>query len=102
MAATAAELEAFLKERIPSFALGDASKVQQDEKGRVAMYPFLFRRAAAGWEPVRPLPDDPKGGMVAIIMEVRGLNAETRKALPPAMGETFCTVVLENFRRVHR
>ncbi len=78
---TAAELEAFFKKRLPSFVLGKAGEVEKDGENQTAAYPFLFRRVAAGWDQVRPLPDEPKDGLVVTIMEFRGY-AEMGKALP--------------------
>ena len=97
----AAEVGAFFKKQFPSFVLGKPADVEKDEGNQTAMYQVLFRRAASGWEQVRPLPNQPKDGLVVTIIEFRGYP-EMDKVLPIPVGKTFCLVSLHDLRPLPR
>ena len=94
-----ADLSAFYKKHIPSFDLGDAPDQEERDGVRITTYPFVFRRGSATWESVRPLPDDPKEGLVVLITELRGpISDEVRQKLGGGGGDVYCLVMLENLR----
>lgn len=99
------EVETFYKQRFPSFKLGKPYKVYKEEPW-MAVYNFLFRRPAAGWELQRRLPDNPTDGMMMTLSEIRISDPEMVEMVndeaPVALGNEYSVLVVLNLRPVRR
>jgi tetratricopeptide (TPR) repeat protein len=97
---SAAQVEAFFRNRWQKFALGEGMVEKNEQGSQFASYQLYLRQTNAGWE-VQPLPPSrPTEGTMIVLMEVRNPVAEIRNKLPIPVGDVFCNLAVVNFHSV--